>query len=302
MDVTLHESVDAPSTQRAYTTPPLSQIDFNYICRTAYQYCGLDIRPGKEGLVQSRLTKLMRQLGIHSFKEYCRYLEKDRDGNALSAMVDCLTTNHTSFFREEQHFSFLIETIMPAIEERQQIDVWSAACSTGEEPYSLAFSLVEYFSERGKRVPQIRILASDISNKALTIARRGVYPKEKLSKVSQVIVHKYMLRGTGASEGLLQVKPAVRDLVQFRRLNLMEDFGGVGEYPLILCRNAMIYFDEATQEQVIARFYQRLETGGYFFVGHSESLNRIKQPMNYVCPATYRRPGELAARRNGGRD
>jgi chemotaxis protein methyltransferase CheR len=301
MGASSHEPVDY-STKQAYTTPHLSQVDFNYICRIAYQYCGLDIRPGKEGLVQSRLTKLMRQLEIHSFKEYCRYLEKDSEGQALSAMVDCLTTNHTSFFREEQHFRFLAEMIMPAIEERQQIDIWSAACSTGEEPYSLAFALLEYFSERERIIPRIRILASDISNRALTTARKGVYPKEKLSKVEQTIVRKYMLRGSGASEGMLQVKPEVRELVQFRRLNLMEAFDGVGEYPLILCRNAMIYFDEVTQEKVIARFYQRLEAGGYFFVGHSESLNRIKQPMSYICPATYRRAGELSTRRNGGRD
>jgi chemotaxis protein methyltransferase CheR len=301
MTASSHEPVDY-STKQAYTTPHLSQVDFNYICRIAYQYCGLDIRPGKEGLVQSRLTKLMRQLEIHSFKEYCRYLEKDSEGQALSAMVDCLTTNHTSFFREEQHFRFLTGMILPVIEERQQIDIWSAACSTGEEPYSLAFALLEYFSEREKLIPRIRILASDISNRALTTARKGVYPKEKLSKVEQTIVRKYMLRGSGASEGMLQVKPEVRELVQFRRLNLMEPFDSVGEYPLILCRNAMIYFDEVTQEKVIARFYQRLEAGGYFFVGHSESLNRIKQPMSYICPATYRRAGELSTRRNGGRD
>jgi chemotaxis protein methyltransferase CheR len=298
----LHDPVNRSAKQQAYTTPHLSEADFNYICKIAYEYCGLDIRPGKEGLVQSRLTKLMRQLDIGSFKEYCRYLEKDIEGQALSSMVDCLTTNHTSFFREEQHFHFLASTIMPVIEVRQQINIWSAACSTGEEPYSLAFALLEYFSERGRRAPNIRILATDISNRALETARKGMYQTEKLSGVPQTIVQKYMLRGSGASQGLLLVKPLVREMVEFRRLNLMESFDGVGEYPLILCRNAMIYFDEATQERVIARFYQRLETGGYFFVGHSESLNRIKQPMTYICPATYRRSGELSSRANGGRN
>jgi chemotaxis protein methyltransferase CheR len=297
-----HDTLEQPAKKQAYTTPHLSEADFNYICKIAYQYCGLDIRPGKEGLVQSRLTKLMRRLEIDSFKEYRRYLEGDLEGQALCSMIDCLTTNHTSFFREEQHFQFLASTIMLALEERQRIDLWSAACSTGEEPYSLAFAVLEYFKERGKKAPEIRILASDISNRALAIAGRGVYAAEKLSKVPQAIVHQYMLRGSGASEGLLRVKPEVRELVQFRRLNLMEEFDEVGEYPLILCRNAMIYFDEATQEKVIARFHQRLESGGYFFVGHSESLNRMKQPMSYVCPATYRRSGELSSRRNGGRN
>jgi chemotaxis protein methyltransferase CheR len=187
------------------------------------------------------------------------------------------------------------------IEERQQIDIWSAACSTGEEPYSLAFAVLDYFEERGKSAPRIRILATDISNRALTIARKGVYAAEKLSNVPEAVVHKYMLRGSGDSHGLLRVKPKVRELVQFRRLNLMEDFEEIGEYPLILCRNAMIYFNEETQVELISRFYQRIEAGGYFFVGHSESLNRIKQPMRYICPATYRRAGDLSSKSNGGR-
>jgi chemotaxis protein methyltransferase CheR len=302
MATSILSSADVAAKHKTYDTPHLNDADFKYICTMAYKYCGLDIRPGKEGLVQSRLTKLMRQLDIHSFREYCNYLEEDSDGQALSSMVDCLTTNHTGFFREEQHFRFLTSTIVPAIHERQQIDIWSAACSTGEEPYSLAFALLEYFDGQGGGVPSIRILATDISNRALTIARRAVYSVEKFLNVPQGIVHKYMLKGSGNSQGLLRVKPLVRELIQFRRLNLMESFEDVGEFPLILCRNTMIYFDEPTQEKLIARFHQRLESGGYFFVGHSESLNRIKQPMKYICPATYRRSGELFSRTSGGRD
>ncbi len=290
-----------PLKRQMYVTPRLTDADFRYISKLAYSYCGLDIRTGKEGLVQSRLAKLMRGLEIKSFKEYRRYLESDRDGQALSAMVDCLTTNHTGFFREEQHFRIMVSTILPEIETRQQIDIWSAACSTGEEPYSLAFALLEYFGARRQKVPMVRILATDISNRALAIALRGVYPAEKLLGVPQAIVHKYMLRGTGESQGLLRVKPAVREMVEFRRLNLMEPFEGMGEYPLILCRNAMIYFNEGTQEELIARFHSRLQPGGYFFVGHSESLNRLRQPLHYVCPATYRRSGELSSKLNGER-
>jgi chemotaxis protein methyltransferase CheR len=302
MAISLCASTEKPVQQQFCGVPLLTSRDFSYICRVAYKYCGLDIRPGKEGLVQSRLTKLMRQLGIKSFKEYCNYLEQDSDGQALSAMVDCLTTNHTGFFREEQHFRFLVSTIMPAIEQRRQIDIWSAACSTGEEPYSLVFALLEYFEGYKNIIPRIRILATDISNRALATAHRAIYAAEKLSNVPEEIVRKYMLRGSGSSEGLLCVKPRVRELVEFRRLNLMETFEGAGKYPLILCRNAMIYFDEETQERVIARFYQRLEAGGYFFVGHSESLNRINQPMKYICPATYRRSGELSSKVSGGHD
>ncbi len=301
MAVLSQASAGGSSKQKPYVTPRLTDADFRYISRLAYRYCGLDIRSGKEGLVQSRLAKLMRGLEIDSFKEYCRYLADDPEGHALSAMVDCLTTNHTGFFREEQHFRFLASTIVPAIEQRSQIDIWSAACSTGEEPYSLAFALLEYFGTRGKRAPVVRILATDISNRALAIARRAVYAAEKLEDVPQAIVQKYMLRGAGGSQGLLRVKPEVREMVEFRRLNLMEPFDAVGEYPLILCRNAMIYFNAGTQEELIGRFHARLQPGGYFFAGHSESLNRLKQPLHYICPATYRRSGELSSKLDGER-
>lgn len=288
------------SAKQAYAAPVLTKADFRYISGIVYRYCGLDIGPGKEGLVQSRLSKLVRQLNIRSFKEYCSYLEEDSDGSALSEMVDCLTTNHTGFFREEQHFQFLLSTIMPLLERRPRIDIWSAACSTGEEPYSLAFALLEYFEERNQSVPEIQILATDISNRALAVARKAVYSAEKLSNVPSAIVHKYMLRGTGDSQGLLRVKPRVRELVRLHRVNLMEEFGEVGAYPLILCRNAMIYFDERTQEDLIARFYQRLESGGYLFTGHSESLNRVKHSLRYIAPATYRRSGDLSSKPVGG--
>lgn len=282
--------------RQAYAVPLLTAADFRYICKVAYRYCGLDLRPGKEGLVQSRLAKLIRQLGMTSFKEYCSYLEGDADGRAVSAMVDCLATNHTGFFREEQHFRFLLSTIMPLIEDRQRIHIWSAACSTGEEPYSLAFALLEYFRERNKRAPVIQILATDISNRALTIAGKGVYPVEKLSHVPAEMMHEYMLRGLGCSHGLLRVKPGVRELVQFRRLNLIETFEEIEECPLILCRNVMIYFDEKTQEGLITRLAQRLESGGYLFTGHSESLNRVKHSLRYIAPAIYRRSGDLLSK------
>jgi chemotaxis protein methyltransferase CheR len=297
-----HGSSDLLDEAQSYLELQLTPVEFNYICKRAYRYCGLDIRPGKEGLVQSRLAKQMRQLNIASFKEYCRYLESDSDGHALSSMVDCLTTNHTSFFREEQHFHFLTSTIMREIEDRQQIDIWSAACSTGEEPYSLAFSLLEHFDAQNKIAPNIRILATDISNRALAVARKAVYPAEKLSNISKNIVRKYMLRGSGPSHGLLRVKPAIRQLVDFQRLNLMDSFNGVGQYPLILCRNAMIYFDAETQLKLTLRFHEKLEAGGYFFVGHSESLNRIGQPLKYISPAIYRRSGKLPPAKIGARN
>jgi chemotaxis protein methyltransferase CheR len=232
---------------------------------------------------------LMRKLEMTSFREYRRYLEESHDGNALSEMVDCLTTNHTGFFREEQHFDFLISAILPMVECREEIRIWSAACSTGEEAYSLAFALLEYFDRRGRAVPKIRILATDISNRALVVARRAVYSSERLAHVARTILQKYMLRGLGESQGLFCVKPWVRELVVFQRLNLMESFEEVDEFPLILCRNAMIYFDEETQERLIARFHRRLE-----------SLKRIKQPMRYIQPAIYRRAGELLSQTAGG--
>jgi chemotaxis protein methyltransferase CheR len=282
----------AESSSATLPTQPalLKAREFDQIRELAYQYCGLDIHPGKEELVAARLGKLLRKLGMTSFRQYYEYVTADASGPALVEMIDALTTNHTSFFREPQHFEFLSKTILPALANRSKIEIWSAACSTGEEPYSLAIALLEHFASTHS--PDIRIMATDISTRAIAAGELAVYPEERLHGMEHSLLKKHFLRGQGESKGLCRLNPGVRRLVQFQRLNLMEPFPSIGTYPLILCRNVMIYFDAATQEHLVRRLSQQLEPGGYLFIGHSESLNGIAHPLKYVRPAIYRKSGD----------
>jgi chemotaxis protein methyltransferase CheR len=284
------------STVAVPTFPSRSSLtprDFDRIRKLAFDYCGLDIEPGKEELVASRLGKIMRKLSIATYAEYYEHVVGDKTEQALVTMIDSLTTNHTSFFREQQHFDFLHSTILPALANRAQIDIWSAACSSGEEPYSMAFSVKDYFDGRG---PSLKILASDISTRILEKAQRGTYSLDTVKDIPRPTLHRYFLRGRGEMEDQARVKPEIRALVQFRRVNLTEPIQGINsQFPLILCRNVMIYFNAATQEQVVDHLAQHLEPGGYLFIGHSESLNRIKHSLEYVRPAIYRRPGTLSS-------
>ena len=273
----------------------LSARDFDRIRKLAYDYCGLDIESGKEELVASRLGKIMRQLGILSYGAYFDYVVADKTSQALITMIDSLTTNHTSFFRERQHFDFLDSTVFPALAGRQQIDIWSAASSSGEEPYSVAFAARDFYGPTG---PVVRILATDISTRILETAKKATYDTQRLSSVPKDVLQRHFLRGAGPASSLYRVKPEVRATVRFQRLNLIESFSGINTaFPLILCRNVMIYFNAATQEELIERFYQQMEPGGYLFIGHSESLNRIQHRFEYICPAIYRKPGALKGAR-----
>lgn len=282
-----------------WTRPPLTSREFDRFRKLAFDYCGLHIEPGKEELVASRLGKIMRRLGISSFAAYYDHVTGDSSSAALVEMIDNLTTNHTSFFREMQHFDFLKSTVFPALASRSTLDIWSAASSTGEEPYSLAFATQEFFSGAG---PHVRILATDISTRVLETAQKGVYEASRVHGIPGAVLHRYFLKGQGKAAGFYKVKPQIRDTVHFRRFNLAEPFHALTtQFPLILCRNVMIYFNAATQQELIARFHHQLEPGGYLFIGHSESLNRIAHQFEYVRPAIYKKPGVLKAASGRGR-
>lgn len=270
--------------------PRLSSREFDQIRRLAYDQFGLELREGKEQLVSARLAKLMRGLKLTSFQQYYDYLLADRTGDALTAMIDALTTNHTSFFREPAHFDFLRSTVLPQLQRRNQMAVWSAACSTGEEPYSIAFCLLQYFAQQPP-TPSIRILATDISTRVLAGARRAAYPEERFAGLPVQELRPFLMRGTDDWKGWFRVKKQVRDLVEFRRFNLMDTFSQIGLFPVIFCRNVMIYFDRTTQESLVNRLADCLEPGGYLLIGHAESLNRINHRLQYVQPAVYRKAG-----------
>ena len=274
-------------TNIAAEIPELKPRDFALVRDLAYQKFGLDLRQGKERLVSSRLGKHIRAGGFSSFDEYFRHVSSDSTGEALIAMIDSLTTNHTSFLREKQHFVFLTETVLPSYLDRPKLNIWCAASSTGEEPYSLLLSVSEVLAAR--RTPDLRILATDISTRALAIARKATYTAERVADLPVEWLRRYFLRGEGRSQGFYRVKPEWAAKVEFQRVNLMEPFPHPGAYQVIFCRNVMIYFDLKTQEDVVNRLSVCLEHGGYLFVGHAESLTAIRHDLQYVKPAVYRK-------------
>ena len=263
--------------------------EFEAIRRLAYDKFGLDLRKGKEELVAARLGKRMREGGFRSFDEYYRHVVEDPSGAALVGMIDALATNHTSFLREAAHFEFLHARVLAGLRDRPRVELWSAACSTGEEPYSLAFSLYDAWGAEAFR--KVRILATDISTKALAAAQKAVYPEERFQVLPSAWLRQFLLRGEGRSKGYYRVKPEICSQVEFARLNLIEPFAHVRSFAVIFCRNVMIYFDKATQEAVVNRLAENLEPGGYLFIGHAESLSGVRHALTYVQPAVYRKPG-----------
>ena len=271
---------------------PLAPQEFDQIRQLAYRTFGLDLKTGKEELVSARLRKLVRGGGFHSFQDYYKSIVQDRTGVSLLAMIDALATNHTSFLREPDHFQFLRDQVVPGLGTRDPIEVWSAACSTGEEVWTLGMVLNEALPNR-----RVHITASDISNKALNSAQRAVYPAERCHGVSAAWLSRYFA-AEGRPPVSYRIAPALRAQVAFRRVNLVESYSWPRQFPIIFCRNVMIYFDSQTQERVIAGLSRHLEPGGYLFVGHAESLTRVSHSLEYVRPAVYRKPGKKEARWN----
>jgi chemotaxis protein methyltransferase CheR len=263
----------------------LSDQDFEAIRRLAYAKFGLDLRKGKEELVAARLSKKLREYGMESFRQYYRHVLDDATGEALVGLIDALTTNHTSFLREPAHFDFLRLQIVPALGTRGRVEIWSAACSSGEEPYSIACSLLD----AGVDPSLVRIWATDISTRVLKTAREAVYPAERFQGVPKEWMQKYLMRGTGKWEGWLRIRREVRSLVEFQRVNLIEPLAMGFTFPVIFCRNVMIYFDKPTQEEVIRRLSSRLEPGGWLLVGHAESLAGVNHTLRYIRPAVYQK-------------
>jgi len=265
------------------TLPSLGSRDFEQIRQLAYGTFGLDLKPGKEELVCARLRRILREGSFRSFQDYYRHVLADRTGAALARMIDALATNHTSFLREPDHFKFLRQEVLPALANRDTLEIWCAACSTGEEVWTLAMLLNEANPHR-----RISIQASDISNKALEAAQAAEYTPERCQGIPAVWLSRYFVPGKGPTKSYC-VAPRIRSQAAFRRLNLVEPFSWGRLFPVIFCRNVMIYFDRQTQEQVVGRLAGMLEPGGYLFVGHAESLTRISHSLDYVRPAIYRK-------------
>jgi chemotaxis protein methyltransferase CheR len=265
--------------------PELSPPAFRMLQRLLLQHTGIHLPEGKESLVTARLSKIAAGRGLTSFEQYCREVTADPTGRLLHEMVDALTTNHTSFFREEAHFELMRTSMLPQFPPGRRMNIWSAACSTGEEPYSIAMTILE--SHPGVR---FRIQATDISDAVLAKARKGDYAEEKLAGISPARRQRFFEAGGRHGQRRAAVRPAVREHIEFSRQNLMQAFPWTHPFHVIFLRNVMIYFGRETQGRLISRITRHLEPGGWLLIGHSESLTGIECDLEWVQPAVYRKP------------
>jgi chemotaxis protein methyltransferase CheR len=261
----------------------LSRREFRLFQSMLHQLAGISLSDAKQPMVGSRLAKRVRQQGLQSYGEYFELLMRER--NELQTALDLLTTNETYFFREPEHFDFLRERILPGLRTRPSARIWSGACSSGEEAYSIAMVMAEALGERPWEV-----LASDISTRVLDKARAGLYPLPAAADIPRPLLCKYCLKGVGAREGSFIVAPALRRRLRFLQVNLNAGLPALGECDAIFLRNVMIYFDVETKRQVMRRMLPLLRPGGYFIVSHSESLNGISGELEFIAPSIYRKP------------
>jgi chemotaxis protein methyltransferase CheR len=274
----------------------LSSRDFANLSRFILDQCGIKMPPSKKQMLEGRLRKRLRVLGFNSFERYLEYLfgPEGKEKAEFVYMIDEVTTNKTDFFRENQHFNFLTKVALPELIEqygmgvRSTLNVWSAGCSTGEEPYTLAMVLSEF----AQKVPafDFSIVATDISTKVLEKAGRGIYESSHIEPVPMPLRKKYLLKSKDQSRNLVRITPGVRSLVRFQRLNLLDKVFNVNKrMAVVFCRNVLIYFDRKTQESVLRHICQHLLEGGYLFTGHSETLHNMDLPLEQRNSTVYRR-------------
>ncbi|MGD0734208.1 MAG: protein-glutamate O-methyltransferase [Terracidiphilus sp.] len=271
----------------------ISSRDYTRVCDLIYREAGIRLGAEKQTMLEGRLNRRLKVLNLESYGMYCDYLF-GREGlrEELVHLIDVVTTNKTDFFREPGHFDYLVEKALPDLTARNEsgrpLLIWSAGCSTGEEPYTLAIVLSEYgLTHPGFR---FKILATDISTTVLAKAELGVYSDGVVSPVLSALRRKYFMRSQDPSSDRVRVVPELRRLVEFRRLNFMDaDFGIAEKADAIFCRNVIIYFDRPTQERILKKLSSHLAPRGYMFVGHAETLHDMDLPLVPVAPALYRR-------------
>lgn len=253
---------------------------------------GIKMPASKKTLLEARLQKRLRELCMSTHEEYCDYLFSPQGmEDELVNLVDVVTTNTTDFFREPKHFDLMQEKVLPELFARggasRTMSIWSAGCSSGEEPYTLAMVMSEFARQNAGFT--FKILATDISTQVLRMAVRAVYPETKIGPIPQEYRKRYLLRSKDRTRRLVRIGPDARNHVRFRRLNFMEEFSFDGMLDIIFCRNVVIYFDRPTQEMLFSRFCRKLAPGGYLFIGHSESLAGMNLPLEPVAPTVYRK-------------
>jgi len=263
----------------------ISDQEFSQFQKLLHQLAGIHLSAEKKAMVCGRLAKRLVQHGIDSYGEYFQMLTAGNNATELQVALDLLTTNETYFFREPKHFAFLRDKVLPAHKPGRSFRAWSAACSSGEEPYSIAMLLADHFGD----VPW-EVLASDISSRMLEKARTGHYPLERTDGISREHLSRYCLKGIGPQQGTLLIERKLRERVNFQQVNLSKALPALGEFDLILLRNVMIYFNLDTKREVMRRLLPLLRPGGYFLIGHSETLNGVVDGIRMLTPSIYQKP------------
>ena len=276
----------------------MTQAEFSRFSEFIIGQCGIKMPPSKKIMLEARLQKRLRALGIPTYGEYLKHVLGEGARDELVHMLDAVTTNKTDFFREPVHFQYLTQTVLPeALSARtpakttvRPFCVWSAGCSTGEEPYTLAMVLSE-FAHQHPGLP-FSLVATDISTRVLDRAREGVYDADRVEPVPLALKQKYLLKSRDRTRNLVRIVPQLRSIIQFRRLNLMEEsFSFSDPLDVIFCRNVIIYFDRDTQERLIDRFCRVLKPEGHLFLGHSESVHGFDLPLRRITSTVYRKIG-----------
>lgn len=262
----------------------ITDTEFGHFQRFIFDAAGISLSPAKKALVSGRLAKRLQARQLQSFSDYFKLL-KSGDAGEVQMAVDLLTTNETYFFREPKHFELLRALAQAHRGRGQPMRVWSAACSSGEEPYSIAMVLADVIGDTGWD-----IVGSDISTRVLERSRLGHYPLERTRHIPPSYLKRFCLRGVGEQDGTLLVERSLRQKVQFRQINLNEPLPHTQPFDVVFLRNVMIYFNAETKRQVVARIVAQLKPGGYFLIGHSESLNDISNAVLPVAPSIYRKP------------
>lgn len=269
----------------------LSAKNFRRLSAFVNSYSGIKMPAGKQTMLEGRLRRRLRSTGFASLDQYCAYLF-DNGGLEIEAvaLIDAVTTNKTDFFREPKHFDYLKQRVLPtfAKEGRTSLRLWSAACSVGAEPYTIAMVLADFAEGSGPL--NYFILATDLSTDVLASARKGVYPANMLAPVPEDYMQRFVKRSSDPNSGLFRISPALRSKVGFARMNFMDDDYPVGEpMDVIFCRNVLIYFDKATQAKVLGRLCDCLAPGGYLFIGHSESITGFNLPVRTVANTIFQK-------------
>lgn len=284
------KSNNADSNEGAIRNPKLGDKEFEKFSDFIKREFGIKMPPSKKTMLEARLQKRLRALCMSNHAEYCKFLfSQEGLESEITHLIDVVTTNTTDFFREPKHFEILLSSILPDFvrKKKNSIKIWSAGCSSGEEPYTLAMVLSEFSSKNPSF--DFSILATDISNEILQKAVTAIYPMNKVDIIPMALKKKYLLKSKDKTKNLVRICPELRRKVEFKRLNFMEPFPFKDMKDIIFCRNVVIYFDRPTQHRLFNEFCLRLVPGGFLFIGHSESISGMGLPVKQVAPTVYQR-------------